>query len=156
MNHHTDPNQIERDIDRDRSSLASTLNALQDKVTVENLAQGAFNFLRANSAGYTKSFDHAVRANPLAVALVGTGVAWLVFGNRKSGGATPTKLESLSNWEDDGGPARASDDRLSDLKSASLPRPRTGRMMEDHPMVTGAASLAMGAVLGAVLSRTTP
>ena len=84
MTYRSDTDTIEAGIERDRASLASTIGALQERVSVEHLAQEALGLVKTNAAGYTRSIDKAVRANPLALALTGAGIAWLVFGNRKS------------------------------------------------------------------------
>lgn len=235
MTQYSEARRIEADIEQDRAKLASTLDALQDRISVDTLAQDALGMLRANTESYTRSIDHAVRANPMALTLVGVGLAWLVFGSRKAALPDKTKLEAISAWEDDGGPARPSDEQhddwllesdglrkrasetlkrlevearditqgvrdfaaeraavvaefgaglhrslrsgLDDLNSAAQGRiviareaayaarirverlgkitPReAGRMIEDHPMVTGAVLLALGAALGAALPRT--
>ena len=110
MTHISDPKLIEADIERDRAEFAATLEALQDRVSVDALAQDALGLLRTNSASYIRSVDAAIRGNPLAVALVGAGLAWLVFGNRKPVEKPKAKLEALLAWEDDGGPARPPDE----------------------------------------------
>lgn len=102
MTHHSDTTAMEADIDRDRAALASTLDALQDRVSIEHLAQEALGMIRSNAAAYTRSLDQAVRANPLAVALTAAGLAWLIFGNKKPA-AKPAKPVALSRWEDEGG-----------------------------------------------------
>ncbi len=84
MTHHTDPRQIEEDIARERASLASTIDALQDRASVDHMAREALGMIKTNAAAYTRSIDEAVRANPVAVALTGVGLAWLVFGSKKS------------------------------------------------------------------------
>lgn len=112
MTHHADPRLIEADIERDRAELAATLDALQDRMSVDALAQEALGLLRTNSASYVTGIDAAVRANPVAVALVGAGLAWLIFGKRRSQENPKARRESLLAWEDDGGPARPSDERL--------------------------------------------
>jgi len=235
LTHNADPREIEHDIERDRARLASTLDALKDRVSIDTLAQDALGLLRSNTAGYTHSIDQAVRANPLALALVGAGLAWLVFGQRPAPEAVKPKNAALMEWENDGGPARPSDehtaswtdhsDNLRSRAAAALRRleteareatgglrdfaqdraavladftvglkqsfgnglddltdvardrivaareaayaarlkvermaraapQTTGRMIEDHPMVTGAVLLALGAALGAALPRT--
>ncbi len=85
MTQHRNPRDIEAGIERDRASLASTMDALQDRVSVDNLAREALGTLRTNAAAYTKSVDQAVRSNPVAIGLVGVGLAWLIFGGKKSG-----------------------------------------------------------------------
>lgn len=112
MTHHADPRLIEADIERDRAELAATLDALQNSVSVDALAKEALGLLRTNSASYVTRIDAAVRANPVAVALVGAGLAWLIFGKRHAVEKPMAKTEALLAWEDDGGPARPSDERL--------------------------------------------
>lgn len=76
----TDPREIEADLERERASLATTLDALSDRVSVDNLAKEALGVLKGHAGSATSTIDHAVRANPLAVALIGAGVAWMFLG----------------------------------------------------------------------------
>ncbi len=76
----TDPREIEADLERERAALASTLDTLSDRVSVDNLAKEALGMLKGHAGTATSSIDHAVRANPLAVALIGAGVAWMFLG----------------------------------------------------------------------------
>jgi len=235
MTNHSDPRHIEADLDQQRAKLASTLDALQDRVSFDALAGDALGLIKANTETYTASIDQAVRSNPIALAIVGVGLAWLIFGGRKHVETPKVNLEAMSNWEDDGGPARPSDEiepdwtaqsdtlrrRANDslarleaeargatrglrdvaaeraailaelatglrvavrsgldglsvaaqdkivatreaayaarLKATDMARTapkQTGRLIEDHPMVTGAIMLALGAALGAMLPRT--
>ncbi len=106
----TDPRAIEADLERDRASLASTLDALSDRVSVDNLAKEALGMITSRAGAYTSTIDTAVRANPLALALIGAGVAWMVLGPRgRSDDASsaapmghPTHDE-LPRWESEGG-----------------------------------------------------
>ena len=83
----TDPRDIEADLERDRASLATTLDALSDRVSVDNLAKEALGMLKSHAGTATTSLDHAVRANPLAVGLIGAGIAWMFLGPRVTGGS---------------------------------------------------------------------
>lgn len=83
MTHHTDPHTREAELDHDRESLASTLDELQDRMSVDHLAREALETVRENVGAYAHSIDSAIRANPLALALTGAGLAWLIFGGRK-------------------------------------------------------------------------
>ena len=84
MTNRTDTDAIEDRLARNRDRLASTLDELQDRVSIDHLAREALDTVKTNAAAYTRSIDRAVRANPLALALTGVGIAWLVFGNRDS------------------------------------------------------------------------
>ncbi|MCB1339741.1 MAG: DUF3618 domain-containing protein [Pseudooceanicola sp.] len=112
MTQHTDSSRIEADLEESRSRLGATLDELQDRISVDSLARDALGMVRENAAAYASSIDSAVRANPLALALTGAGLAWLIFGGRK---ATPEPRKSaLVRWEDEGGmPAPADDEAES-------------------------------------------
>jgi ElaB/YqjD/DUF883 family membrane-anchored ribosome-binding protein len=87
----TDPRDIEADLERERASLANTLDALSDRVSVDNLAREALGMLRSHAGTATVTLDHAVRANPIAVALIGAGVAYMFLGPRIRGSSSSTK-----------------------------------------------------------------
>lgn len=107
----TDPREIEADLERDRADLASTLDALSDRVSVDHLAREALGTIKSYAGNYTSTIDTAVRANPVAVALIGAGVAWLLLGNRMRGSADPQgssfmghpEHDELPRWESEGG-----------------------------------------------------
>jgi ElaB/YqjD/DUF883 family membrane-anchored ribosome-binding protein len=101
MTHPTDADTIEAGIERDRASLASTLGTLQERISVDHLAKEALGMIRSNASAYTSSIDSAVRANPMALTLTGIGIAWLVFGGKKTG-ADPAPT-AIRRWEDEGG-----------------------------------------------------
>jgi vacuolar-type H+-ATPase subunit H len=85
----TDPREIEAELERDRATLASTLDELSDRVSVDSLARDALNTVKSYAGSYTSTLDGAVRTNPIAVALVGAGLAWLAFsGHRRSTAST--------------------------------------------------------------------
>lgn len=153
MNMSENPGQIERGIDRNRAELASILDDLQNKLSVENLTSGALDMVRSNSTALTRSLDKAVRSNPFAVALVGAGVAWLMFGDKKNPVQKRAKLEALSSWEDDGGPARPSSVPAASMTKTNYAQGQTGQLIEEHPMLAGAVTMAMGIALGAALPR---
>lgn len=106
MTQHPDTSAIEAGLEQSRARLSSSLDALQHRVSVENLAQEALGMIRSNAAAYTRSIDNAVRANPMALALTGVGIAWLVFGTRKTSSEPHPSVNS--GWEDDSGMPDAS------------------------------------------------
>lgn len=102
MTQNSDTNRIEADLARERASLASTLNELGDRTSVESLASDAMAMIRNNAASYTNTIDQAVRANPMALALTGVGLAWLIFGGGKKHDK-PAPQRPIARWEDEGG-----------------------------------------------------
>ena len=101
MTHHADPRDIEKDLERKREALGSALDALNDRFSTDSLAREALGMIKTNAADYTQSIDRAVRANPMALALTGIGLAWLIFGGRRV--EAPTPPVALDRWEDEGG-----------------------------------------------------
>lgn len=103
MTHPGNADSIEAEIERDRASLASTLDALQDRFSVEHIAEEALGLVKTNAAAYTRSIDEAIRANPMALAITGVGLAWLIFGGEKKDD-DPT-VQAMNRRQDEGGAA---------------------------------------------------
>ncbi len=85
-NHHDtrDPEEIERDIERTRAEVGTTLDALQSKLTPGQLIDQAFTYLRSSApADFTSNLSRTVRENPVPVVLMGVGIAWLMAQNRR-------------------------------------------------------------------------
>jgi hypothetical protein len=82
----TSPAEAERQAARTRVELADTLGALDDKLTnltTRHLVEKGFNMIRDslnNSDGLNRSLD-IMRANPIPIALIGLGTAWLIASN---------------------------------------------------------------------------
>ena len=75
--------EIERDIDRTRVELALTLDALERRLQPRRLVEKGFDMLRDSLGGndaLNRGLD-VIRANPVPVALIGIGTAWLIASN---------------------------------------------------------------------------
>jgi hypothetical protein len=98
----TSAEQIRRDIERTRAEMDKTVDVLQERLRPRHLLDDALEALRGWSAS-SRSPDAAtannavdavgqvggrvvesLRENPVPAALIGAGVAWLVFGSGKS------------------------------------------------------------------------
>jgi ElaB/YqjD/DUF883 family membrane-anchored ribosome-binding protein len=73
--------EIERDVERTRSDIEDTVEALREKMSLGQIVDEAGRYLR-NSGGSEAMHNLAAqaRANPLPLALVGIGLAWLMSG----------------------------------------------------------------------------
>ena len=73
--------EIERDVERTRSDIEDTVEALREKMSLGQIVDEASRYLR-NSGGSEAMHNLAAqaRANPLPLALVGVGLAWLMSG----------------------------------------------------------------------------
>ncbi|MEE4119745.1 MAG: DUF3618 domain-containing protein [Paracoccaceae bacterium] len=74
------PDEIERDIEARRDDLAVTLDALQDRASPRVLAEGVGHALRDEGEDMLIAAARLVRRNPVAVAMIAAGAAWLALG----------------------------------------------------------------------------
>ena len=77
------PAAVERQIDCTRSELALTLDALERKLTAQHLMEKGLDMFRdtlGGPEGLNRGLE-LIRANPIPVALIGFGTAWLVASN---------------------------------------------------------------------------
>jgi len=81
-NENRSPEEIEREIERERAGLTSTLDDLQDKFSVETIARQFSDQFREHGGDIGRSVTDAVKRNPIALALTGAGLAWLMAGDK--------------------------------------------------------------------------
>ena len=74
------PERIEREIEEDRDALRRTLNDLQDELSLDGFARRLTDKFRENGSEWANSASDAARSNPVALALTGVGLAWMIFG----------------------------------------------------------------------------
>ena len=73
------PEEIEREIERERAGLADTLDDLQDRFSVEGIARQFSDQFREHGGDWGRSISDAAKRNPVALALTGAGLAWMMF-----------------------------------------------------------------------------
>jgi hypothetical protein len=84
MHDYRSPSEIEREIEEERRSLSGTLDALQDRFSLDHMTTEAGQFIRSQSGEIVGAVSRAVRENPMAIALTGAGIAWMILGSRRS------------------------------------------------------------------------
>ena len=78
------PDEIEHDIQRTRSQMDETLTALQRKLSPDRITDGVIDYIRHGGASeFVDNFSESVKRNPVPVALVGIGLAWLMMSGRE-------------------------------------------------------------------------
>ncbi|HEY0845888.1 MAG TPA: DUF3618 domain-containing protein [Noviherbaspirillum sp.] len=83
------PEEIESDIERTRADFSSTIDAIQSKLTPRELMDQAVDYALTTTPGaFSANLVNTVRDNPIPVALIGIGVAWLMASG-KQGQAAP-------------------------------------------------------------------
>lgn len=70
---------IEREVETTRGSLDRTLEALKERMTPGQLVDEVMDAMGGPVQEMASNLGRRVRANPLPLALIGAGVAWLVF-----------------------------------------------------------------------------
>jgi hypothetical protein len=92
------PEEIEHDLDRSRAEVSSTIDAIQSKLTPGQMMDQAFAYARTSlPADFGANLSNTIRENPVPVALVGIGLAWLMA----SGQRTEGYLRSRSRYQED-------------------------------------------------------
>jgi hypothetical protein len=73
--------QIERDVERTRSDIEETVEALRDKMSLGQIVDEAAHYFRGSGGNeMVSNLTAQARANPMALALVGIGLTWLMSG----------------------------------------------------------------------------
>ncbi len=78
------PDEIERDLEQNRESLQKTLAALQETFTPDAIFRSITDNVGRHGGDFGKSVGDAAKANPLALAVTGIGLGWLIFGRGPS------------------------------------------------------------------------
>lgn len=95
------PERIEREIEHDRDALRRTLTDLQGELSLDGFTRRVSDQLRDHGGEWANSAAHAARANPVALALTGVGLAWLIFGRGYDPTHQSRALSSGSRGGDD-------------------------------------------------------
>jgi ElaB/YqjD/DUF883 family membrane-anchored ribosome-binding protein len=89
----TSSGQLEREAEQTRSQLAQTLDELRERITPGQLVDQAVDYARDSGGGmFVRNLGRQTTANPLPVALIGAGIAWLMLSNRRQS----TKTASIN------------------------------------------------------------
>lgn len=106
------PEQIENDIAQTRMEMGRTLDHIQRKLSPGQMVDEGIAYLRNSGAGdFTSNFGVTVKNNPMPVALLSVGVAWLMMTTRNPQSQYPTAAYAAPDpsdigWPEDSGPSR--------------------------------------------------
>src|SRR5688572_15962667 len=86
--------QIQKEIQQTRSEMSETLDAIRDKLSPGEILDQALAYFRSNKSehgpGMSETASHwasslgdTVKQNPVPVALIGAGLAWLMMGGSR-------------------------------------------------------------------------
>lgn len=131
------PAEVEQQIDRTRADLAQTLDALEDKLNPHRLAEIGVEMLNGKLLG-GDAVDRGIaviRANPVPVALIGIGAAWLLASSAGLGGRSASDDRAAARRQRVAAMASAKT-AWDAAPSSAQPLGHTGNPMVDEPETT--------------------
>lgn len=94
------PEEIEQELDRTRAQVSSTIDAIQSKLTPGQMMDQAFAYARTSlPADFGANLGNTVRDNPVPVALLGVGIAWLMMSGRNADGQARSRRQMYDSRE---------------------------------------------------------
>ena len=78
------PAEIEREIEVERAQLASSLDQLSDRFSVDNMVRTVSDQVSEHGGEVATNLMRTVKANPAAAVLAGVGIAWLMASTNKA------------------------------------------------------------------------
>ncbi|MDY7560964.1 DUF3618 domain-containing protein [Pseudomonas sp. 10B1] len=99
---HKSPESLEREIDAQRSSIGSLVDALESKLSPGQLIDQVMSFTRGNGGEFFSNLGNTIKANPVPTLLTSVGVVWLLMGSNKSpsysnASSGPSMFDALGN-----------------------------------------------------------
>lgn len=96
------PEEIASDIERTRAQVGDTIDAIQNKLTPGQMMDQAMSYARTSlPADFGANLGNAVRDNPVPIALVGIGLAWLAMAGRGADGRARQRHRELADYDRD-------------------------------------------------------
>jgi hypothetical protein len=124
------PDEIERDIRHTRDEVSSTLDAIQSKLTPGQMMDQALNYMRSSlPADFGRNLNESVRNNPIPVALVGIGLAWMMMSGRRGSMMGSSSMGSSMDASSMGSSSLGSM-QSSSMHSSSMSDSSSGGMMQ--------------------------
>lgn len=92
---------IERQLEQDRAGLSDTLDDLKERFSIDGVVRQVADQFREHGGDIGASVSRAVKDNPMALALTGVGLAWLIFSDRSG-----VQRQSERGYDRDTNPVR--------------------------------------------------
>ena len=148
------------EIERTRTDMSETVDAIQNKLSPQNLKEQAKEQATGTAKGAGSTIMQTIRENPLPAALTGIGLGWLFMSARKQSASGPSGGQSVSQAQERAGQvANQAQDRMSQLGSQAqgqAQRAKGGfqRMLQENPLAVGALAVGAGAAVGLAIPQT--
>jgi hypothetical protein len=79
------PQDVQREVQQSRAEVEETLEAIQERLSPGQMFEQAVDYMRSsNGSDFLRNLGTMVRDNPVPVALVGTGLVWLMLSSSRS------------------------------------------------------------------------
>ena len=151
------PHEIQAEIEHTRRQMDGTLSAIEQRLTPGQLVDQGLSYLK-NSGGaeFVGNLGDQAKQNPLPVALVGIGLAWLMA-TRQSPGAQPEYDSSRPGLGERASQAKAKLGEVGETTRQRVAAAKSGldTLLHEQPLALGAVGLAIGALAAALAPRTT-
>jgi hypothetical protein len=149
-----DTDRIEADIARARASMDDRLDQLRDHLSPKQMLNDAFAYFRGgDGSAITYDLFARARANPMPLALVGVGIAWLMASNAARGPTSPITKHDVAAGSLAGGDTiqRSASANIQDPPSMAHSARQTLSSLASNPFALGAIAAVLGAIAGAVI-----
>ena len=77
------PEEIEREIERERAELSSTLDTLTDKFSVDRVVRTGQDYVSEHGGELATNFARTIKETPTAAVLTAVGIGWMILGNQR-------------------------------------------------------------------------
>ena len=92
--------EIESEVQQSRADIEHTLDAIQERLSPGQLVDQAIGYLRGGrGADFARNLGDSIAANPLPIALMGVGLAWMMMSSQRS--ARDGGHEGSAHWDED-------------------------------------------------------
>lgn len=151
MTNHRTPAEIERDIEQERMQLASSLHGLRQSISVEGITRQIASEFSAHGGEFGRAVSRSVKDNPIALALTGVGLAWMIFGDsqnrspsRYDGTGYDRSADAYPEWDSGSGSANRSATDKTDGKSGVMDKVGNAAASASNGVSGAADSLSRG------------
>ena len=95
------PEEIERDVERQRSELSGTIDEIRSRFTPEAVFREIQRSFGEHGSDMGRAVERSVKQNPMALALTGVGLAWMIFGRSHDDRPSSSRGTARSYTDDD-------------------------------------------------------
>jgi ElaB/YqjD/DUF883 family membrane-anchored ribosome-binding protein len=161
--------QIEDDIRTTRRNIDDKIERIQQRLSPGDVVDNVIDFAKTNGGALAGSVGRTVRDNPVPIAMIGAGIVWLALSTRSRYQAEAADEADTVDDNDNDSDTHTLRDRATALRDdvrdragkigrqariqALRAKKSSGRFVKDHPILVGAAGIALGAAVAASLPR---